>query len=149
MPPRKKIPPDNHIIRYVSWTRLRKDENDKVIGILNEAFKRKENEKGLSTTWLEYFPGDRENQKIAAVQAMRASKLVVTSKSGFAFGKVGDIQSACINRGTNKVRIIHTPSKDNEAHVDVLALPREDSDLLELLATEVWNDYILNSDIPD
>lgn len=149
MPPRKTIPSDNHIIRYVPWSRLRKNEDDEVIGILGEAFKRRENEKGLSTTWLEYFPGEREDQTIAAIKAIRASRLIVTPKSGFAFGKVGDIQSACIKRSTNKIRIIHTPSNDNKAHADVIALPREDSELLELLATEVWNDYILNSDIPE
>lgn len=151
MPPKKnsKIPINNHVIRYVPWTKLRKDENDNVIGILGEAFKLRDNEKSLSAAWLEYFQYPiRNDQIIAAVQAMRASRLAVKPNSGFAIGKVDDIQSTCIARNVKNVRIVYSPSNDNEAHVAVKSLPGDDSDLLELLASEAWTELILNKNIP-
>ncbi|MGH8489443.1 MAG: hypothetical protein ACREXS_11435, partial [Gammaproteobacteria bacterium] len=83
---KKKLPPQDHVMRYVSWNKLRKNEKDEVIGILGEAFKMRDSDKSLSTTWLEYFLGSREEQITAAVRAVRASKLEVKPKSGFAIG---------------------------------------------------------------
>jgi hypothetical protein len=152
MPPKKnsKIPINNHVIRYVPWSKLRKNEDDEVIGILGEAFKLRENEKSLSATWLEYFQHTiREDQIVEAVKAMRANgSPVVKPKSGFALGKVNDIQSACIERKVKNVRIVYSPSDNNEAHVSVRSLPGDDSRLLELLAEEAWAELILNSSIP-
>jgi hypothetical protein len=71
----KKIPPDNHVVRYASWNKLRRDENDEVIGVLGEAFRMRDSDKSLSTTWLEYFGGSRNEQIVAAVRAIRASAI--------------------------------------------------------------------------
>ena len=149
MAPKKnsKIPIDNHIIRYIPPSRLRKDENDKVIGVLGVAFALKPNEKYLSATWLEYFP-----DKVDAVIAIRNSNLSVKPKSGFAIGKVDSIQSACLYSSATRVFIVYDPTilpKPNLGHVAVKNFPSDDTGLLELLAAEAWADgLILNSDIP-
>lgn len=140
---KKKLPLHDHVMRYVSWNKLRKNENDEVIGILGEAFKMRDSDKSLSTTWLEYFLGSREEQITAAVRAVRASKLEVKPKSGFAIGEVGAIQADCAALNY-KVRIFHEPEDDNEAHAAVRSLPRDDMELLERLATGAWADWILN-----
>lgn len=143
----QRLPPEHHVVRYVPWTRLRKDENDRVDGILSEAFRLRDDETALSATWLEYFPGERPAQLTAAVQAIRASALKVGSKSGFAIGEVAAIKAACASRG-HKVRIVHEPEDDNAAHVAVRQIPREDAQLLELLATEAWAELVMNAQIP-
>ena len=122
---KKKLPPHDHVMRYVSWNKLRKNEDDEVIGILGEAFKMRDSDKSLSTTWREYFSGSREEQITAAVRAVRAGKLKVKPKSGFAIGEVGAIQADCAARNY-KVRIFHEPEDDNEAHAAVKSLPRDD-----------------------
>src|SRR5437879_2798194 len=86
-----KLPPEHHIVRNASWAKLRKDENDNVIGVLAEAFRMRKIDTYLSTTWLEYFSGSRADQITAAVCAMRASNLTIPTKSGFAIGNVGNI----------------------------------------------------------
>lgn len=143
---KKKLPPHNHVMRYVSWNKLRKNENDEVIGVLGEAFKMRDSDKSLSTTWLEYFLGSREEQITAAVRAVRASKLEVKPKSGFAIGEVGAIQADCAARNY-KVSIFHEPEDDNEAHAAVRSLPRDDMELLEHLAIGAWADWILNKTV--
>ena len=143
-----KLPPDDHIIRYVSWARLRKDENDNVIGVLGEAFRRRPDENALSATWLEYFSGSRQKQVTSSVRAIRASKLCPRPKSGFAIGNVDAISKACLQR-KQRVRIIHEPEEDNKAHASVRRITRDDLELLEILATEAWAELVLNSSIPE
>ncbi|MGH8548359.1 MAG: hypothetical protein ACRERU_07125 [Methylococcales bacterium] len=142
-----KLPIKDNVVRYVSWNKLRKDENDEAIGILAEAFKMRDSDKSLSTTWLEYFPGLREDQIHAAVRAIRESKLEVKPKSGFAIGRVGDIQAECA-ACRYKVRIVHEPEDDNKAQVAVKSLPRDDMELFEQLAIGAWSDWILNKNVP-
>jgi len=52
------LPDEDHVMRFVPWGRLRKDEDDNVLGFLGDAFKLKPNEDHLSVNWLEYFGGD-------------------------------------------------------------------------------------------
>jgi hypothetical protein len=143
----KKLPFDHHIVRYVPWGKLRKDENDQVLGVLGEAFQLRPTEKALSTTWLEYFAGDRPAQITAAVQAIRASKLSPGGKSGFAITKVAALSKACEVRTNRKIRVVHEPEDDNKAHVSVRQFPRDDMELLELLAADVWSELVMNSEI--
>jgi hypothetical protein len=150
MPP-TKLPPEHHIVRNVAWGKLRKDENDpeKVIGVLGEAFKMRPGEDTLSTTWLEYFAGTRRQQIFGAIRAMRASKLKIKTKSGFAIGKIGNI-AAVASAHKYSIRVLHEPEDDNKAHVAVRRWPRDDMLLFELLAAEAWSELVLNTenDIP-
>jgi hypothetical protein len=140
----QKLPPGDHVIRYVPFGKLRKDENDVPIGILGAAFKLRDGEEYLSTTWLEYFAGSKGQQITAAVQAIRASQVDVRPKSGFAIGRVDAIAATCAERG-HSIRIIHEPEDDNKAHAAVRRMPRDDDQLLELLAAESWCELILNT----
>jgi hypothetical protein len=146
---KRKIPDDNHVIRYVPWSRLRRNGNDEVIGILGEAFHLREKDKGrLSATWLEYFDPNGEELLIQAVRTIRASLLVVKPNSGFAKGNISTIKVACM-KYKSKIRVVHAPSGGNNAHVSIIGLPEDNSELFELLASEAWADLVLNKDIPD
>ena len=150
MPP-TKLPPEHHIVRNVPWGKLRKDDNDpeKVIGVLGEAFKMRPVEDTLSTTWLEYFAGVRQEQIHDAIRAMRASKLDIKTKSGFAIGNVGSIAAVAAAHNYS-IRVLHEPKDDNKAHVAVRRWPRDDMTLFELLAADAWSEVVLNNnkDIP-
>ena len=65
------LPNDDHVMRHVSWTRLRKDEDDNILGFLPDAFQRNENHLSLSVNWLEYFEGERQSQIEACVKMFR------------------------------------------------------------------------------
>jgi hypothetical protein len=144
----EKLRPEHHVVRYVPFGKLRKDEDDNPIGVLGAAFKLRVNETYLSTTWLEYFAGPNCDQITAAIRAVRASRLRVTPKSGFAIGKIDAITATCAERG-HSIRIIHEPEDDNKAHAAVRRMPRDDEELVELLAAESWCELILNAKIPD
>lgn len=150
MPP-IKLPPEHHIVRYVPWAKLRKDEMnpDRVVGVLGEAFRMRPAEDTLSTTWLQYFAGTRQQQIHAAIRAMRASRLAVKPRSGFVIGKVGSIADAAAAH-SHSIRVLHEPEEDNRAHAAVRRWPREALELFELLAAEAWSELVLNgnSDIP-
>lgn len=141
------IPDDNHVMRYVSPNRLRKDENDNVIGVLGEAFVLRDGEEGISSTWLEYFPGDQTSQIMQAIHKNREC-IKVKPKSGFAIGKVGNILSECNkNSKSKKTRVVYMPNNCNKAHIEVKPMPHNDALLLELLASDTWSQLILNRDI--
>jgi hypothetical protein len=119
-----------------------------VIGILGEAFRLRPGESELSTTWLEYFAGTRQEKIHGAVRAMRASKLEIKTKSGFAIGKVGDI-IAVTTVHHHSIRVLHEPAPDNKAHAAVRRWPRDDMALLELIAAAAWSELVLNIDVPE
>jgi hypothetical protein len=143
------LPDEHHVLRYVPWTKLRRDEEDNVIGVLGIAFRLREDEEYLSATWMEFFPGAKAVSAEAAIKAIRASKLTVTAKSGFALGNVKVIKDACeANARRHKIRIIHEEADDNRAHAALRGWPHDNEDLLSLIADEVWSETILNKDIP-
>ena len=147
--PSKYIPEDDSLVRYVPWTRLRKDgdDGDLVIGILPQAFELRPAEEYLSATWLEFFAGDRPTRLIVAVNAIRGSDIQVKSKSGFAIGQVVRIRGGCDGYGCS-IRVIHEESPDNAAHTAVRRWPRDNADLFQLMADELWNELVLNKDVP-
>jgi hypothetical protein len=142
------LPGEDHVVRYVPWARLRKDEDDNVIGVLGAAFRLRDDEEYLSATWAEYFAGATHAERIAAaVKAFRAS-LVVAPRSGFATGNVDQIKETCLaHEGKHKIRIIHEPEDDNQAHTALRGWPRDNEDLLNVLADGVWSSFVLNKDI--
>jgi hypothetical protein len=142
----KHLSPDHHVVRYVSPGRLRKDENQNVVGILHTAFERPETHKGLSVTWLEYFAGTPLEQRTAAVQAIRASDITPSKNGGFAVGNVEAICRAGAER-RHKIRIVHWPVDDNKAHSELRQMPRDDTELFERLAVKEWSELVMNVDI--
>lgn len=136
------------MVRYVPWSKLRKDEDDNVIGVVGVAFALRSDEEFLSATWLEYFQGNYASQIVSCVQTVRASNLTVGKKSAFAIGCVKTVKSACQSRG-KRPRIIHEPEDDNPAHAAVRNWPNDDDALLNLIAEEdCWGAYVLNSSVP-
>jgi hypothetical protein len=144
------LPPDHHVVRYVPWARLRKDEDDNVIGVLGAAFRLRDSEEYLSATWAEFFgKATHDEAVVAAVRAIRASRIDVKTRSGFAVGNVRRIKAACFaDSRKHRIRIIHEKENDNEAHTALRLWPRDNELLLDLIAKEVWNDTVLNKDVP-
>ena len=137
------IPNEDHVMRYVPWGKLRRDEDDNVLGFLGEAFKLKPDEDALSVNWLEYFDGDRATRIQASVKTFR-STLKVGSKSAFGVGNVAKIKGVCRAKGAT-VRIVYEPTDDNKSHSGIRRLPRNDVMLRDALAAEAFLELIHNS----
>jgi hypothetical protein len=143
------LPLEHHVVRYVPWSRLRKDEDDNVIGVLGAAFKLRAQEDYLSATWAEFFQGTRADCIFSAIKAIRASSFSVTPRSGFAIGNVGRVKDACLaDKQRHRIRIIHEPEHDNKAHSALRGWPRDNDPLLDLLAEDMWSETVLNKDVP-
>lgn len=145
-----KLDEEHTILRYVPWTKLRKDgDGETVIGVLALAFELRPDKKYLSATWIEHFSEDpgKASRLHQAVHAIRASRLKPTKKSGFTRGIVGEIRTACLERQA-RVRFLHEPEQDNPAHSALRQWP-EDQLLYERLAIHEWADWFLNRDLPD
>ena len=112
------LPDTDHVIRYVSWNRLRRDGDDNVLGFLPQAFDLRPGEPYLSVNWLEYQEGDRETQIRLSIWAMRC------------------------------VRVVHEPEPANPGHSAIRQLQSDDLTLLEALAADAFVEKINNSDIP-
>lgn len=146
----KYLDAEHHIVRYVPWAKLRKDADENVLGVLGAAFKLREGENFLSATWAEYFSGTHEECLVAAVWAIRRSKISVKPRSGFAVGNVARVRDACLSdRRPSRVRFIHEREPDNEAHAALRGWPIDNDDLLELIAEDPWSLVMLNKDIPE
>jgi hypothetical protein len=143
------LDPEHHALRYVPWSKLRKDEDDNVLGVLGDAFKLRESDEYLSATWVEFFVGSHDECVVSAVQAVRGSRVDVKPRSGFAVGKVAHIRDTCLaDEKKIRIRFIHAPEDDNEAHAALRNWPRDNDDLLALLAEDSWSRVVLNKDIP-
>lgn len=140
--PSKYLEVDERIIRYVPWAKLRKDEDDTVLGPLYTAFELRTGEEYLSVTWCEYFSGNPEETLRCAAIAIRNSNFAVKTKGCFAVASVGDVLDFIEVESTDgiKLRIIHEPEDDNNAHVAVRRWPKEDMELLDRIAEDVWSE---------
>lgn len=139
------LPDEDHVMRYVSWTKLRKDEDNRIIGFLPQAFELRPTETSLSVNWLEYFQGDRVSQIRDSVRLFR-NTYDVKPKSAFGIGNIGKIRETCSAAGT-RVRIVYDPTKDNKSHAVVRNLLREEQSLLDALAADAFVELIHNTDI--
>jgi hypothetical protein len=147
--PTTYLPDEHHVVRYVPWARLRKDEDDNVIGVLGAAFRMRESEEYLSATWAEFCGGGHPECITSAVKIIRASNLQVTARSGFAVGNVGRVKTVCLSdQRRHRIRVIHEAEDDNLAHAALRGWPRDNEPLLDLLAEDAWSDIVLNKDIP-
>jgi hypothetical protein len=148
MPP-TKIDHEHHLLRYVSWARLRKDDNDKVVGVLGEAFQLRNGEEYLSATWAEFFEqASHEDNVTRAVGILRQSNLQVRPKSGFAVGQVKFIDEDC-KACSCSVRFLHEKETDNPAHSALRGWGKLSDEQLERIAVNSWSSFRLNSEIPE
>lgn len=140
------LPDDNHVMRYVPWSRLLRDEADNVIGFLSQAFALKPDEESLSVNWLEYFGGDRKTNIQDSVLEFRRT-YTVGRKSAFGIANVKKIKDTCSATAGVKVRVVYEPSRKNPAHSGIRRLPRDDVALLDALAADVFSELVKNSDV--
>ena len=136
-----------HVVRYVYKNCILKDENDVVIGVYPQAFRLREGEKYLSVTSLEHFNADYELGFVAAVAALRRQLPKIIPRDGFTTGNVGKVHEVC-RRCQEDIRIVHEPSRNNTGHSGIYRLPRDNVDLLAMLANEVFTDTRLSSAFP-
>lgn len=146
--PVSNLPDEDHVMRYVPWARLRKDENDNVLGFLPQAFELRADEDALSVSWVEFFDADWESKIQECVRAIRQSfERGIGKKSAFGVGQVQQIKRASLNAGA-RVRIVHEPEAGNPAHAAIRRLPRDDLALLQALADDVFVDLVHNASVP-
>jgi hypothetical protein len=144
----KNLPDEDHVIRYVPWSRLLKDEDLNVLGFLPQAFQLRPEEDYLSINWLQYYDGDRYTQIRLSVWAIRSSFVKpLGAKSAFAIGNVAEVKETCQAFG-NRVRVVHEPEPNNPGHSGIRQLLRDDLSLLEALAADAFAERVSNSDIP-
>jgi len=139
------LPDHDHVMRFVPWTKLRRDENDNVIGFLPQAFELRPDEDSLSVNWLEYFGGNRDENVRASITLFRDTRNV-GKKSAFGVGQVGKIKQVCNANGA-AVRISYDPESDNLSHSVIRRLPRDDQGLLDALASEAFSELIGNGSV--
>jgi hypothetical protein len=136
---------EHHVMRYVPWTKLRKDGDDNVVGFLPAAFELREVEDHLSVNWLEYYSGDHQNQVTQCIKEFR-SGFEVKRKSAFGVANAGKVKE--ISQGNGKpVRIVYSPSDHNPSHTSIQKLPRDEFSLLEALASDAFTERIMNMEI--
>jgi len=144
----KNLPDKDHVIRYVPWGRLLKDEDENVLGFLWHAFQLRPEEDYLSVNWLEFYDGDRETQIRLSVWEIRVSfKKPLGVKSAFAIGNVAQVKETCQAAGS-RVRVVHEPEPNNPGHSGIRQLLRDDLSLLEALAADAFTERVNNADIP-
>ena len=141
------LPDEDHVMRYVPWARLRKDEDDNVVGFLPQAFELRKGEESLSVSWLEYFNGDR-NQRIRESVNMFRKTREIGARSAYAIGNVLRIKEVCSAKGA-RVRVVCDPLKENPAHSEIRRLPPNDLGLLDALATQAFVDLVRNAGVPE
>jgi len=139
------LPDDDHVMRHVSWNKLRKDEDENVLGFLPQAFELRPEEQSLSVNWLEYFPGDHANRIKETVRAFRKT-ITVRSKSVFGIAKVGVLKDICRSSGAS-IRIVYAPTFGNSSHAQICNLPREDLALLEAMAADAFQESVRNAEV--
>ena len=141
------LPDDHHVMRYVPWSKLLKDEDENVIGFLAQAFALRPNEESLSVNWLEYFGGDRKANIRDSVLEFRRTLTSIGRKSAFGIANVKKIRDTCSATAGVKVRVVYEPSRKNPAHSCIRRLPLDDLTLLDALAADAFSELVRNSDV--
>lgn len=146
----QQLPDDHHILRRVSWVRLRRNADGEVVGCLPQAFELRENEQDLSVSWLEHHNGvthaERIGQSVIELRvASRRCGTKIGPKCGFAVACVRKVKEVC--GGLRKqIRIVYAPS-DMASHAVIKNLPRDDMSLLEAFAAEAFTEVVMNKDV--
>ena len=135
----------NHVMRYVPWSKLRRDAADVVLGFFPQAFQLRPDEAALSVNWIKYFPG-AATQARDCVWALRRTRNV-GALSAFAIAATSAIRTACLTRDV-RVRIVHEPREGEPAHASIYHLPAEDLNLLSALAEDAFTEMLRNAEIP-
>ncbi len=137
------LPEQDHIMRYVPPSRLRRDEDGNVLGILPQAFAHRDGEEFLSVNWLEHFKQDKTSNLRACVDAQRAT-LDVGKNCVYAVAVVDKVKVLCLKK-QKPVRIVYQPEKGNLAHSALHVQHNEDLNVMSDLAIEFEKEMHPNS----
>jgi hypothetical protein len=137
------LPEQDHIMRYVPRSRLRRDEDDNVLGILPQAFANRNGEEFLSVNWLEYFKQDKTSNLRGCVDAQRAT-LDVGRNCVYAVAVVDKVKLVCLKK-QKPVRVVYQPTKNNLAHSALHVQHNEDLNVMSELAFEFEKEMHPNS----
>ena len=142
---------EHEVMRYVPNRLLRRDGEGNPIGFVGDAFKLRPAEDELSLNWLEYFEGSRPDRIEQSVKTFRRT-LDVKPSAAFGIANVGNFRTVAETYSA-KIRIVYDPIEKppkelNLSHTKVRKLPREDLELFDALAVDVFTEMIANSSIP-
>ena len=138
------VPDADHVARRVSRTKQFRDADDKLLGCLPAAFELRPDEEFLSATWLDFFDGVRHEQIAKAISSTAGGSKLPKS-TAFVIGNVGKIKQACETGGV-RIRVINEPDGKNDAHVALRQWPRDNQELLAIIAADAWSETVLAID---
>ena len=130
---REDLPPDDHIVRYVKPSMIRRDGTPD--GADFRLRPNRTDETGLSVNWLEMF-GFRKDHQLAEVR--RLCRLERKPAARFAELNVGATIRA-VSEESMSLRIVHEPLEGDEvyetdpSHAEIIGLPPGESDLAMLV----------------
>jgi hypothetical protein len=132
------VPDDHHLVRYVPFGRLDKDQDNNVIGYLPQAFEMRPDEDALSVNWAERAGGSLGTRLRRTAEFIRDTQKSKTlgKKGRLAILNVARVKEVCLGHG-RRVRIVHDPIPGNDPHSGIRQLPRDELDLLDAIANEV------------
>lgn len=145
----------DHVSRHVPYKKLHRDDDDNPVGVYPQAFEMREkiNEKTLSVNWLEYYGVNHADNIINTIKNFRISRNNKVSKlSAFAIGNVGVLEQTCAEQKHAKVRVLYEKKKavaNNKSHASIVRLPINDPTIMQFLASIVFNELVLNKDVPE
>lgn len=140
----RTLPDTDHVLRFVQYSFCEKDDSGEPIGFYPQAFMLKTQSDGtleeyLSAGWVEFYDGDDHHGRVtAAITGFGdRDRPKVGAKARFALANVGRVRSACKSH-SQSVRISHEPVPDFESHASIRQFSNASSELLDLLASDVW-----------
>jgi len=148
----KSLADEATVARYVGYSKLRRDKDGVVTGVLHTAFELRPAtadraaESYLSAAQLDVFPGARSAKLKALVKAYDPHPLIVRANGAFTLGQVGPIKAACQRFG-RPVRIVNAPKKNLSCYVEVRQFSSDVLELLQDLADQTWCDVVPVSSI--
>jgi hypothetical protein len=143
------LPDHDEVTRWIKPKLLGRDDAGNVIVVAKgrpvfafpEAFELRDDEDGLSITWLQQFGQGRTVHLPLAADAVRQTtdSGSLQSKSGFAVGNVAAIKEAGLSHDM-KFRVIEDPIDGNAGHSEIRRYPHEMGPLQTVLAAEVFGE---------
>lgn len=126
------LPDDNHVVRYVKPTHLRKKDG-KATGA---AFCLRSDETGLSVNWRECFHDHTKDEQL--VQVRRLYRLEMSKNGRLAELNVGTTKR-CVRDELDAIRFIHKPLPADDtyeadpSHCEITGLPLDNSPEAEMI----------------
>lgn len=141
------LPDPDEVIRWVARKFIEKDDDGNPVrtkkGEIQHidpgAYELRADEDYLSVTWLGYFQIERLLAIPAGAEAFRLSldsgKIAATS--AFAVASVVSVKASC-KAANATVRLLEEPVAGNDAHAAIRRFPRDNRDLLNVLASQTF-----------